>query len=212
MKNHGQGHCNACRVRAVGEINRARGQAEARRVAAERGYEVVDFFTKRLKHSGNTSGFEDKTYAILRCLCGNEWNSRQNNLCSLGRGCPSCSEHGYDPSKPGAIYLIARSVNGVEQRGYGISNDWPTRIKGYERFGWLPLDVMEFSDGETARNAENMLNRVVAATAGRTVEPDHIRYKNKEAWSDGHDIPMFNSVWAFLCWAAPLDARELQDA
>jgi hypothetical protein len=201
MKNSGKGHCRACGERAVGEAHRARGEAEVRRVAADRGYEVAGFFTR---------GY--KTVATLRCGCGNEWSTLQTNLCSRGSGCPSCAEFGYDDSKPGAIYLIARSVNGVEQRGYGISNDWPTRIKGYERFGWLPLDVMEFSDGETARNAENMLNRVVAATAGRSVEADNLKYRNKEAWSDGNGIPMFNSVWAFLCWAAPLDARELQDA
>lgn len=212
MKSKGQGHCNSCAHRATGKAKRAHGEAEVRRVAAERGYEVLGLFTKRFKNSGTESGFEDKTYATLRCGCGNEWDVRQGNLCSAGRGCPSCAEFGYDPSKPGAIYLLARSVDGVEQRGYGISNDWPTRIKGYERFGWLPLDVMEFSDGETARNTESMLNRVVGVTAGRSVEPDSVYYKNKEAWSEGSGIPMFNSVWAFLCWAAPLDARELQDA
>jgi len=216
MKDRGKGHCTVCGYRVQGKKTadrlRAHAEAEARRVAATRGYEIVGFSTRRYKNSGNASGFQNQTYATLRCSCGNEWDTSQSDLCSSGTGCGNCAEFGYDDSKPGAIYLLARSIDGVEQRGYGISNDWPTRIKGYERFGWLALDVMEFSDGETARNTESMLNRVVAVTAGRSVEPDHYKYKNREAWSDGNGIPMFNSVWAFLCWAAPLDARELQDA
>jgi hypothetical protein len=216
MRTHNGGHCNACGVLATNEKTaarrRARGEDEIRRVAAERGYEVVKFFTRRKKNSYDIRGFQEITCATLRCGCGNVWDTRQPSLCSAGNGCGNCAEFGYDSSKPGAIYLIGRNLNGIEQRGYGISNAWKRRTKGYKRFGWRLLDVMEFSDGETARNTESMLNRVVGVTAGRSVEPDSVYYKNKEAWSDGSGIPMFNSVWAFLCWAAPLDARELQDA
>jgi len=53
-----------------------------------------------------------------------------------------------------------------------------------------------------------MLNRVVASVAGRTVDPDSVYYRNKEAYAAGHGIPVFNSVWSFMCWGASVDARS----
>jgi hypothetical protein len=201
MKDLGKGHCNSCGSRASGDANRARGEAEARRKADERGYEVLGFFTKQYKHPTSTSGFLNKMFVTLRCGCGNEWDVQQSSLCSSGTGCPSCAEFGYDSSKPGAIYLLARSVDGVEQRGFGISNNWPQRTAGYERFGWLAIDVVEFENGQDARDFETVIIREVAALAGRSVEPDSVYYKNKEAFSEGHGVPMFRDVRSLISWA-----------
>lgn len=190
MKYAGTGHCEACGHRA----NRAHAEAEIRRVAAERGYEVVDVFSKP-----RADGSRGDTYATLRCGCGNEWDVRQNSLCSLGTGCPSCAEFGYNPEKPGAMYLLVRVVEGVLQCAYGISNDWKTRTAGYKRFGWRLKDVVVWPDGRVARDYESRMNALVGEV-GRTVEPDSVYYKNKEAFVDGVGIPMFVGVHELLAW------------
>jgi hypothetical protein len=199
MKDNGQGHCNTCRTRAAGEANRARGEAEIRRVAAERGYEVVCFFTKQYNHSTNASGVLNKLYATLRCGCGNEWDLPQSSLCSQGTGCASCAEFGYSTDKPGAMYLLVRTVDGVEQRQYGISNDWKTRTAGYKRFGWRLKDVVIWQDGSVARRHEDRMNALVREV-GRTVEPDSVYYRCAEAFVDGVGIPMFVGVHDLLHW------------
>lgn len=209
LKNLDRGHCNACGDRAMGEKQRARGEARLREEAKKRGYEVLSVFSKRVKKRSNASGFSDQTYATLRCDCGNAWDVAQYALCSHGEGCGNCAEFGYDSSKPGAIYLLARSVDGVEQRGFGISNDWPRRTAGYERFGWLAIDVVEFENGQEARDFEDVINREVAMVAGRSVEPDSVYYRNKEAFAEGHGVPMFRDVRSLISWAeASAGARE----
>ncbi len=95
MKDNGRGHCDACAKRATHEANRARGEAEVWRVAAERGYEVLSVYSVTEKDSSQKAGFRERTWAALSCGCGNTWDVSQNDLVSHGNGCPNCSPGGY---------------------------------------------------------------------------------------------------------------------
>ncbi len=104
--------------------------------------------------------------------------------------------------------MLGRS-DGVEERGFGISNEWPKRTKSYEPFNWRLLDVIEFEDGQVPFDLEKVIKGVVREIAGRSVAPDSYYYRNTEAFAEGKGIPMFDDVRSLILWAvARVGSRE----
>ena len=64
---------------------------------------------------------------------------------SNGRGCPSCSQGGFDPLKPGWLYLLRHETWGLLQ--IGISNVIDNRLAKHKKSGWQIVDVKGPLDG-----------------------------------------------------------------
>ena len=87
-----------------------------------------------------------------RCSEGHEWTATPHSRTSGGSGCPSCAATGFDPSKPGWLYLMRHQSWALLQ--VGISNDIDTRLRTHRRRGWEPLDVRGPMAGHAARGWE----------------------------------------------------------
>jgi hypothetical protein len=89
-----------------------------------------------------------------RCSKGHEWQAQIASR-SYGRGCPSCSQSGFDPGKDAWLYLLQHE--GWDMLQVGISNDIQVRIATHKRNGWEPLDVLGPMPGDVARGWENSI-------------------------------------------------------
>ncbi len=208
MKDHGKGHCSACGNRAMGEKQRARGEAEVRRVAAERGYEVLSFSTRRYNNSSHARGFEDKTYATLRCDCGNEWDVAQSHLCSRGSGCGNCATGRFDTGKPADLYLLTRSKRGLQETQYGVSNRLEGRLAEHARHGWRLVDVIS-GPGDEILALENLIKDAMKAEGIYRREYKDEKYDGyTEAWNGEDGLHPFMSLEILIEWADRALARR----
>jgi hypothetical protein len=74
-----------------------------------------------------------------------DWHQVIQSRTLLGRGCSSCAGHGYNPSKPGTVYVLS----GDRWGKVGISNALAGRLAKHTKvgvFGALAAAV-EFRDG-----------------------------------------------------------------
>ncbi len=199
MKNDGDGHCAACGIRVAHEANRARGEAEVWRVAAERGYEVVGFFTRQYKNCN--SGVTNQMFVALRCSCGNEWNVSQSDLCSAGRGCASCALSGFDTGKPADLYLLTRSKRGLQETQYGVSNVLDKRLAKHAANGWRLVDVIS-GPGDEILALENLIKGAMKAKGIYRREYHDEKYDGyTEAWNGEDGLHPFMSLDLLLGWA-----------
>ena len=99
-----------------------------------------------------------------------EWRATGNSRMS-GRGCPFCAERGYNPSKPGALYILC----GREWGKVGISNVLTQRLAKHaagETFGSAVLTV-QFGDGTLPPEVErSLLTFIVSRTSERSPRID----------------------------------------
>ena len=97
-------------------------------------------------------------------------------------GCPSCAEYGYDPSKPGWLYLIGQPDLGLLQ--VGISNNLKVRLGAHRSRGWIPLDQRGPMDGALAREMEqDILQRIRCSGAIAASVEEFGRFSGyTEAW------------------------------
>ena len=86
-----------------------------------------------------------------KCNLGHTWNATANNR-SGGRGCPSCAEYGFNPSKDGWFYLIENDVRDMFQ--IGISNYLENRLEKHSNGGWEVIEVRGPMDGFLTQNLE----------------------------------------------------------
>lgn len=95
------------------------------------------------------------TKALVRCRIDNkEWSASVSNL-MRGHGCPSCAKHGFDPTKPGTLYVL-RSECGQHVK-IGISNNSTQRIATLRRhtpFEFATIEQLHFKVGAGARALE----------------------------------------------------------
>ncbi len=81
-----------------------------------------------------------------------------------GTGCPSCAEHGYNPGKPGAVYVLC----GDRWGKVGISNVLAQRLKKHAAggaFGPL-IAAVQFNEGATPVHIERQLCELIANRSG----------------------------------------------
>ena len=74
-----------------------------------------------------------------------EWTTTVNDR-SNGKGCAACASSGFNPLKPGWLYLMRH--DGWDMQQIGITNDADRRIGEHERSGWQLIDIRKFDDGE----------------------------------------------------------------
>jgi hypothetical protein len=125
----------------------------------------------------------NKSFA-WRCDLGHEWKSTPNNR-SGGRGCPSCAEYGFNPSKDGWLYLIENDDRQMFQ--IGISNFLQNRLDKHSNGGWSLIDVRGPMEGlltqqlERASLSSLRLRGAVIGKRGAVEKFDG----HTEAWTKG---------------------------
>jgi len=97
-----------------------------------------------------TSGSHSKK--PWRCSEGHEWVAMVKSRTMRGTGCPSCAATGYNPSKPGWVYLMRQPI--WEMMQIGIANDINSRVHTHQRNGWELLDARGPIAGDAARSWE----------------------------------------------------------
>ncbi len=90
--------------------------------------------------------------AIWVCSeCSFEWSAKVVNR-TIGSGCPACAKTGFDPSKKGYLYLLAKEHLGYQQ--FGLMNVPKRRLATHKKAGWEILDVVGPSDGIWVQQTE----------------------------------------------------------
>jgi hypothetical protein len=64
----------------------------------------------------------------FECKCGYVWSSKPNNILN-GQGCPACVSYGFNPEKPGWVYIISFGTF----IKYGITNSLKNRLSEHRR-------------------------------------------------------------------------------
>ena len=103
------------------------------------------------------------------CPEGHRWRATVASR-TAGAGCPSCAVTGYDPNKPGYLYLLEHLDWELMQ--IGISNVVAQRVADHEKRGWVAVDVRGPMDGWLAKQWESSIltflrGRGVALPKGR---------------------------------------------
>ena len=88
-----------------------------------------------------------------RCSQGHSWRALASNRSGLGRGCPTCAKSGFDPNKPGWLYLIDH--DGLAMYQIGISNFPKDRLADHEGRGWEVIELRGPMDGHLTQELEN---------------------------------------------------------
>ncbi len=92
----------------------------------------------------------NKSFA-WKCDMGHQWKTTANTR-SGGRGCPSCAEYGFNPSKDGWLYLIENDERQMFQ--IGISNALQNRLDKHSSGGWSVVEVRGPMDGLLTQQLE----------------------------------------------------------
>jgi hypothetical protein len=117
-----------------------------------------------------------------KCEYGHSWKAQIKSL-TLGTRCPTCAKHGFNPGKPGHLYLIHN--NKFEMLQIGISNDIDRRINEHARNGWELLELRGPMDGHLTQQWEAAILRMLKAK-GADLSNSKIAGKfdgYSEAWS-----------------------------
>jgi len=93
-----------------------------------------------------------------KCNRGHTWKATANNR-SGGKGCPSCAEYGFNPSKDGWFYLIENEVRDMFQ--IGISNQLENRLDKHASGGWEVIEVRGPMEGFLTQDLERLSLRVL---------------------------------------------------
>ena len=150
-----------------------------------------------------------KTKADWKCGdCGHEWPARVVDRGTQGNGCPRCSKTGFDPSKPGWLYLLRRYRNGRLEFQWGITNHLEQRTRQYIKYDWVVIDYKYYPSGQQCKDQESELNSMLRKLDAFGVIPkDHeTKMCCTEAFPSGYEIPNptsvndvinFNAYWKY---------------
>lgn len=107
-----------------------------------------------------------KTKSLFECLeCNSTWKSTPGNILA-GRGCPSCSTSGFDPSKPSWVYVL-KFAHFIK---YGITNDVNRRLGEHLKNGeYLVIATQLYEDGKLALEMER---HIKAKLGGKFTTPE----------------------------------------
>lgn len=87
-----------------------------------------------------------------KCDQGHVWPQVVANRTGQGHGCPICSETGFNPGKPGWLYLIEN--NELDMFQIGISNQPEVRLKKHARSDWTTIELRGPMDGFLTQQLE----------------------------------------------------------
>ncbi len=89
---------------------------------------------------------------LARCRsCSLEWRTSPASV-HLGSGCPSCNVGGFDPGRPGVLYVIVHDTAGVVK--VGIAGDDGDRLARHQRRGWQVVGTRREERGQVVADAE----------------------------------------------------------
>ena len=88
---------------------------------------------------------------LWRCELGHEWSAEVRSRVR-GRGCPSCSEGGFDPNLPSFLYFIDHFD--VQMFQIGITNFPDDRLGRHKRAGWEVIELRGPMDGHLTQQLE----------------------------------------------------------
>jgi hypothetical protein len=128
---------------------------------------------------------------LWKCSLGHRWKSSVGNR-SGGRGCPSCSQSGFDPNEPAWIYFGVHES--LELLQIGISNKVDERINYHKRFNWEIIEVYGPIDGLLAQEWETSILRMLRSSGAKmgprkdkifikSLGEDRDKFVGTEIWS-----------------------------
>jgi hypothetical protein len=126
--------------------------------------------------AGNDKKFEWK------CSKGHLWFASPNKR-SSGRGCPSCSQSGFDPNQNSYLYFLLQPIWEVYQ--IGITNIPDDRLARHKRNGFDLLELRGPMDGHTAQELETAILRYLKNQKA-DLSPEHVAGKfdgYSESWT-----------------------------
>ena len=105
-------------------------------------------------------------------FCGHQWEAKPCDLLNGDHGCPKCASHGFNKSKPSALYVL--ESNGYIK--YGITNNLDQRLNAHRRNGDITLHfVKHHEDGKYIKQLENDIKQHFGGC-----------YASREMCPDGH--------------------------
>jgi hypothetical protein len=87
-----------------------------------------------------------------QCTAGHLWMASPHNRALNSRGCPTCATTGFDPNKPGFLYLIDHFD--LEMFQIGITNFPDNRLGSHKRRGWEFIELRGPMDGHLTQQLE----------------------------------------------------------
>jgi Zn finger protein HypA/HybF involved in hydrogenase expression/translation initiation factor IF-1 len=149
-----------------------------------------DLLTKRPEIARQAYGWNPKSVTEFsnkrkkwRCDEGHTWETTVHHR-SNGRGCPTCSDSGYDPNEDGYLYFLHQ--DDWEMLQIGITNFPEQRIASHRRNGWDVIEVRGPMDGHLTQQWETAILRMLKAK-GADLANSKIAGKfdgYSEAWSE----------------------------
>ena len=118
----------------------------------------------------------------FECSEGHITNARVDHRAE-GIGCPGCAAYGYNPDKPGYLYLLEREDVNLLQ--IGITNVPKVRIAKHKKSNWQVIEILGPMNGAAAKLWESRILRMLKAK-GADLSNDKIAGKFdgfSEAWS-----------------------------
>ena len=88
-----------------------------------------------------------------KCEKNHKWSSAVSSRTSLGTGCPSCANYGFDPNKDSWLYLIDN--NSLSMFQIGITNDPQRRLSEHGKGGWEVIELRGPMDGHLTHQLES---------------------------------------------------------
>ena len=148
-----------------------------------------DLFTKRPEIASQAFGWNPKSVTEFsnkrkkwRCEEGHKWETTVSHR-SSGRGCPTCSDSGFDPNGYGYLYFLTQ--DNWEMFQIGITNFPEKRIGNHQKRGWEVIEIRGPMDGHITQQWETAILLMLKAK-GADLSNSKIAGKfdgYSEAWS-----------------------------
>lgn len=87
--------------------------------------------------------------------CGHTWEPTLANLIHANSRCPSCANHGFDPSRPAFVYVLWHPL--LESVKFGIRGAHTKRIEAHKGQKWTLHNELYFEEGAHAREVEDLM-------------------------------------------------------
>lgn len=118
-----------------------------------------EIVNSKIKHRGIRMIGEytnQSTNTEFICEHNHRWEATPTNVMNHSSGCPHCAEYGYNPSKPGWIYVL-KFANFIK---YGITNDIKRRLAEHLKNGeYIIIISTLYEDGKVPRTLENSIKK-----------------------------------------------------
>lgn len=105
-------------------------------------------------------GYKGALIPILHeCIEGHQWKIAPANLLNKGRGCPSCTNWGFDLEKPAILYFVSLIHEEIVYYKVGITNRTAKKrlSRDWNNFQFNLEWAISFTKGKYAKDAEKII-------------------------------------------------------